>query len=94
MKISDMTSPKAEININDLSIDELDQLMTKCSQRRERLLIDRRNTAYAEFKSAYRKFREASPVEQLFRYVEAETNSGHIEEIEIDVFDVLDNLFN
>lgn len=95
MKINDVTPPKAEINIDDLSIEELNQLMIKCSQRRERLFQDRRNAAYAEFKSAYRKFREVSPDEQLFRCIEAETDySGHFEEVEIDVFDVLDDLFN
>lgn len=94
MKINDVTSPKTEINIDDLSIEELDQLMTKCSQRRERLFKDRRNAAYAEFKSAYLKFREISPDEQLFRCVEADNNNWGVEEIDIDVFAVLDDLFD
>lgn len=94
MKINEVTLPKAEINIDDLSIEELDQLMNRCSQRRERLFKDRRNSAYAEFKSAYLKFREISPDERLFRCVEADNNNWEIETVDIDVFDVLDDLFN
>lgn len=92
--MNDVTIPKTEINIDDLSIEELDQLMTKCSQRRERLFKDRRNTAYTEFKSAYLKFREISPDEQLFRCVEVDNNNWGVEEIDIDVFTILDDLFD
>lgn len=94
MKINDMTSPKAEINIDDLSIEELNSLIRKCSERRNYLQTQERNKAYNAFVTAYRKFREVSPDEQLFRSVEVDNNNWDVEEVDIDVFDVLDNLFN
>lgn len=93
MKINDVTTPKAEINIDDLSIEELNSLIQKCSERRNSLETQERNKAYSAFVTAYRKFREVSPDEELFRCVEAETDSGDLEDVEIDIFDILDEIF-
>jgi len=89
MKINEATA----INIDDLSIEELDQLMTKCAHRRNHLENEARRELYNNFINAYRTFRQNCPEVSKWYDDELETSDAGVRYVEFDLYEIMDKAF-